>query len=100
MLSSQLNAIALGRADESRVRGKVSLLYTPQQAAEIDVHTLYAAALQGENAHRPHSQPPLPLTNERAGFAELCQADSRFEVFSKSLFSKAGAELNRELQVR
>ena len=34
-----------------------------------------------------------------AGFAELCRMDGRFEAFSKSLFSKAGAELNRETQV-
>ena len=35
-----------------------------------------------------------------AGFTELCRADSRFETFSKSLFAKAGAEFNRELQAR
>jgi hypothetical protein len=45
-LAAQLALLASGR--EERVRGRVSLLYEPQQAADIDLQTLHAAALTGE----------------------------------------------------
>ena len=46
MLQAQLQA--LERGAEQRTKGKVSLLYTPEQAADIDVQSLYSAALNGE----------------------------------------------------
>ena len=100
MLQAQLQA--LERGAEARVKGKVSLLYTPEQAADIDVQTLYSAALNG--AGQPaHARVPSAVCSPLpscAAFSELCRVDGRFESFSKSLFSKAGSELNRELQAR
>ena len=71
MLQAQLQA--LERGAELRTKGKVSLLYTPEQAADIDVQSLYSAALNGEaqpaeRAATPacarcavaHSPPPQP----------------------------------------
>jgi len=53
MLAQQLASIALARGDEARVRGRVSLLYTPEQAADVDIQTLHAAALEGAQPFRP-----------------------------------------------
>lgn len=53
MLAQQLASIALARGDEARVRGRVSLLYTPEQAADVDIQTLHAAALEGARPFPP-----------------------------------------------
>ena len=46
-----------------------------------------------ELSRRLASPPP-------AGFAELCRLNGRFEAFSKSLFSQAGLDIDRELQAK
>ena len=76
-LASQLQVVAAGRPQEERLRGKASLLYDIRDAGDIDLQTIYSVGLQG--------------------FNELTRLDGRFEQFSKSLFSRAASEENREL---
>ena len=51
-LAAQLDQLAAGR--EEQVRGRVSLLYNPQQAADVDLHTIYAGAASGAWQRRGH----------------------------------------------
>jgi len=44
-LAAQLERLGAGR--EERLRGKPSLLYDPQQAADVDLQTIYGLALSG-----------------------------------------------------
>eukprot|EP00899_Mesostigma_viride_P004976 jgi/Mesvir1/1447/Mv14438-RA.1 len=79
VLASQLRVISLARGDGTKrgPRGKPSLLYNPQQAADIDAHTIFELGL--------------------SGLGELCEMDARFSEFRNSLFSQTSAESNREL---
>ena len=77
VLAQQLKAISVGRPEKIK-KGKASLLYDPQEAADIDVETIYHLAL--------------------GGFVELCDMDGRFQVFSKTLFGRASLEVNRDLE--
>ena len=51
-LAAQLDQLAAGR--EEHVRGRVSLLNNPQQAADVDLHTIYAGAASGAWQRRGH----------------------------------------------
>jgi U3 small nucleolar RNA-associated protein 10 len=77
VLAQQLKAISVGRPDKLK-KGKASLLYDPQEAADVDVETIYNLAL--------------------GGFDELCELDGRFQAFSKTLFGRAGLDVNRDLE--
>lgn len=44
-LATQLDQLAKGR--EERVRGRASLLYDSQQAADVDLQAIYAGASKG-----------------------------------------------------
>ena len=104
-LAAQLRLLSSGAAPPQHA-GRPSLLFDSAQAADTDISAIYQLGLSGAQPRRGlcASSPQLPAADgchvRRAGFAELCRADSRFEAFSKSLFAKAGAEFNRELQAR
>ncbi|GLI61497.1 hypothetical protein VaNZ11_003825, partial [Volvox africanus] len=81
ILASQLQALARLRqpALSSVVkRGKPSLLYDFQKAADVDLKTIYDIAWQG--------------------LAELTQLEPRFRPFRESLFSRASLDLNPDMQ--
>ena len=111
-LAAQLEHISEG---ERRVpyNGKASFLYDAQQAADVDLLTIYTAALAGALPWLAcRSAPALHLAVagcvcwtrspnrwRPAGFEELRRLDGRFETYNKALFSKPASELSRELQV-
>jgi U3 small nucleolar RNA-associated protein 10 len=81
------------------VRGKPSLLFSYQDAADIDVDTIYHLGLAGKVClHRRLSSPLPSLTAVRnaAGLQDLASRDSRFRVFESSLFSRDLLSQNRE----
>eukprot|EP00898_Chlorokybus_atmophyticus_P004657 jgi/Chlat1/5192/Chrsp33S05163 len=81
-LSTQLAQLALAAGDVAHrlPKGKPSLLYDPKEAADIDITTIYHIGC--------------------SGLDELCEMDPRFEVFRSTLFSAAGKELDRQMEVK
>ncbi|CAM6046465.1 unnamed protein product [Sphagnum compactum] len=85
LLSTQLQALAVGRERGVVVGGtttkpntRVSILFNPAEAADIDLQTIFALA--------------------QAGFHELIELDGRFAAYSKTLFSVDSIQMDRELQ--
>jgi U3 small nucleolar RNA-associated protein 10 len=86
LLSTQLQALAVGRERGVVVVGgtttkpntRVSILFNPAEAADIDLQTIFALA--------------------QAGFHELIELDGRFAAYSKTLFSVDSIQMDRELQ--
>ena len=66
-LAAQLDQLAAGR--EERVRGRASLLYAPQQAADVDLQAIYADALAGACCPVPV---PVGLTPAFTAVARCC----------------------------
>ncbi|KAJ7545476.1 hypothetical protein O6H91_09G122000 [Diphasiastrum complanatum] len=83
-LGAQLRqlAIAQGRDGDTPadLRTKPSLIFTPSEAADIDLLTIYGMA--------------------RAGLEELSEMDARFEPFKKTLFNQESTQIDRELQTK
>ncbi|GIL74166.1 hypothetical protein Vretimale_4805 [Volvox reticuliferus] len=81
VLASQLQALAQLRqpALPSVIKkGKPSLLYDFQKAADVDLQTIYDVACQG--------------------FEELTQLEPRFRPYRESLFSRASLDVNPDMQ--
>ncbi|KAA6423834.1 MAG: hypothetical protein FRX49_06405, partial [Trebouxia sp. A1-2] len=78
ILQQQLQQVSTtwGAPTGKRQRGKPSLLYTAQEAADVDLQSLYELAQEG--------------------LEQLCSVDTRFEPFQRTLFSQVGLELNRD----
>lgn len=79
MSSLQQQLQALGPIEKSFEKKKqASLIFDPQQAARIDLQTIYALALEG--------------------FNELVKIDSKFKPFQETLFSKPNQLSSRAQQ--
>ncbi|GIL54419.1 hypothetical protein Vafri_9956 [Volvox africanus] len=81
ILASQLQALARLRQPALPSlfkKGKPSLLYDFQKAADVDLQTIYDIACQG--------------------LEELTQLEPRFRPFRESLFSRASLDLNPDMQ--
>jgi len=81
-LASQLQALAGigGQLSTTKARTKASLLYSPSQAADVDLQTIFSLAL--------------------TGLDDLVDMERRFEPYKKTLFSSESLNLDRELQSR
>ena len=97
-------------------RGKPSLLYSPQEAAELDLATLRTLGSAGEctmhdGEHAanmcarnwlscPDCRPTLPPAPPpcHAGCKQLASLDARFQPFRQTLFSEATLEFDRSSQ--
>ncbi|KAF8067371.1 hypothetical protein HT031_002419 [Scenedesmus sp. PABB004] len=80
-LASQLAALAVAQGPSERwVRGKASLLFPYDKAADVSAEQLLSIAAQGLEA--------------------LCRADKRFAPFPDSLFSRASLGVAREQLTR
>ena len=55
LLQQQLQQVAIrwGSGRQPNLKGKPSLLYDPQEAADIDLQTLYSQALEGDLVGMP-----------------------------------------------
>ena len=55
LLQQQLQQVAIrwGSGRQPTLTGKPSLLYDPQEAADIDLQTLYSQALEGDLVSMP-----------------------------------------------
>eukprot|EP00741_Cyanophora_paradoxa_P012363 tig00020610_g11946.t1 len=71
---------AVGPAPIPGLRGKASILFTPQEAAELDLESIHSLGL--------------------GGLGELEKLDARFQEYERSLFSAKAKETNRELQTK
>ena len=111
-------ASAAGIASGKAPRGKPSLLYTTQNAADIGIQDIYAVAVQGMNAvciqknstHAInavsalfmskifHSFVASPSSIYFTGFDQLCRVDPRFQAYRKTLFSQSTQTLDRDQQ--
>ncbi|KAK9866983.1 hypothetical protein WJX84_002095 [Apatococcus fuscideae] len=71
-LAEQLQQLTtrFGDAASSQKVGKASLLFSPREAADIDLQTIYNIGL--------------------AGFEELCTINQNFKPFASTLFGRAG----------
>lgn len=103
------------------MRGKVSLLYDFQRAADVDAETLYNIALAGAACRRAaHSallnciiyrlraatrcrarsgrswRPPACLPSFPAGFDKLCRVDARIRAYGDVLLSRSALSINRD----
>ena len=126
-LAEQLQQLGVAAGvSQQRAHGKASLLHTYQEAADIDLETVYEGALEGARRVRwggggggrgrgwgacmacmPVSPPPPPLVARRraahprlpllrAGFDALCRLDARFRMYSRTLFGAANTAYERE----
>lgn len=103
-LAQQLSSLAVRQhAEQGRRRGKASLLFTNQEAADIDNETIYNIALEGAHAviscrlnamlsQGRQSLPVCPLT----GLDQLCALDGRFDAYRRTLFGQASQVLDRD----
>lgn len=71
-------AAAAGISSAKTPRGKPSLLYTFQEAADVGIQDIYVIAVQG--------------------FDQLCRIDPRFQSYRKTLFSQSTQTLDRDQQ--
>ena len=127
-LAQQLRqlAVATGVHVGKKPRGKPSLLYSYQEAADIDLQTIYGVGLQGEiraawlacgrsdmqrgsqalrarmHAEAMHlgqrAPPDRNYSLRAAGYDQLCRLDARFEPFGRTLFATASTSLDRDQQ--
>ncbi|MEW5318749.1 MAG: hypothetical protein WDW38_009944 [Sanguina aurantia] len=77
-LASQLQQLATSFPPAQKQRGKLSLLFDAQKAADVDVQTIYEIGCQG--------------------LEDLTRLDGRFVQFKESLFSRSALALNRDQQ--
>ena len=114
-LAAQLQqlAVAQGVDQGRRHLGKASLLYSFQEAADIDAETIQRIGVEGEapmgrRRRRPgtHSLPPPPpglscddrtaFPPRSAGLDQLCALDARFQAYRRTLFGRAAASGDRD----
>ncbi|XP_024370434.1 uncharacterized protein At3g06530 isoform X1 [Physcomitrium patens] len=81
-LASQLEALAVATGQPTSTSRKIraSIIFTPSQAADVDLRTIYDLC--------------------DAGLGELADIDGRFEPYRHTLFSVETLKLDRELQSR
>lgn len=121
ILQQQLQQVTStwGSSTGKRQRGKPSLLYTTQEAADVDLQSLYELALEGEvpccigsvvlsfgllcqaAAYlwlEPNVIHILAFNTwlSCAGLTQLCTVEARFEPYQNTLFSQAGLETNHD----
>ena len=118
ILAQQLQALGRPGAILPRAKGKPSLLFEAQQAADIDLLSIYDIASQGggltnvgghsldiaEDSKSPEVVSAFLCTPADeavlAGLAELCEINEAFKPFTKTLFRRDRVGVEREQQTR
>jgi U3 small nucleolar RNA-associated protein 10 len=115
VLSQQLAQLAARKGpQEHYVRGKPSLLFTFQKAADVDVETIYNITITGKcpceplmcnsmsstTTVRPQRELRWRVLVTTAGLKQLCRLDPRVKSFADSLFSRTAITLDRDQLTR